>query len=102
MKDSTLAIVHYDLGLLYLFTPKMPGLTEADQAGVAIRELEAYKSMRGQKEKGAAQADDIDELLNRAKSKQAEIRTRSAAVASAPAASGSAAPPPAASRGRRA
>ena len=42
--------VHYDLGLLYLFSPNVPGVTgQDDQLAKAIQELETYRSMRSAK-----------------------------------------------------
>ncbi len=79
-KDSSLAVAHYDLGLLYLLTPNFPGATPDSQLTSAIKEFETYKSMRGPKGD-----DDVDELLSRAKAKQAELRN--AAAAAQPAAS---------------
>lgn len=76
--DSTLAAVHYDMGLLYLFAPSVPGSTANEQVSTAIKELETYKTMRGVK---AHVNDDIDDLLSRAKAKQAELKAAAAAKA---------------------
>jgi tetratricopeptide (TPR) repeat protein len=78
--DSTLAAVHYDLGLLYLFSPTIPGTTPDDQVATAIKELDTYRSMRGGKAGGGG-ADDADDLYNRAKAKQAEMKQGAAAAA---------------------
>jgi len=97
--DSSLAVAHYDMGLLYLFSPSVPGATASDQIATAIRELETFRSMRGAK----SGADDVDELLARAEAKQADLKAAQAAppaaappaaapAASAPPASGAAAP----------
>jgi tetratricopeptide (TPR) repeat protein len=88
--DSTLAGVHYNLGLLYLFSSSVPGVSSPDdQLAKAIKELETYKSMRGAKvPKG--QGDDVDELLSTAKRKQNELQIKKQAAATAVAA-----PPPA-------
>jgi Flp pilus assembly protein TadD len=85
--DSTLAVAHYDLGLLYLFSPSVPGYQPLDQVAQAIRELETYKTMRGKLSPG--QSDDSDDLLSRAKAKQAELKAPPvpAAAPAAPAAS---------------
>ena len=72
--DSSLAVVHYDLGLLYLFSPSIPGTNADSQVSTAIKELETYKSMRGAKA-APGQSDDVDELLARAKQKQNELKT---------------------------
>jgi Tfp pilus assembly protein PilF len=104
--DSTLAVGHYDLGLLYLFSPSVPGFQPLDQVAQAIRELETYKTMRGKAAPG--QTDDSDDLLSRAKAKQAELKlpppaaapppvAKPAASAAAAAPAGSAAPAPAGS-----
>jgi Tfp pilus assembly protein PilF len=86
--DSTLAVAHYDLGLLYLFSPSVPGFQPLDQVAQAIKELETYKTMRGGKQ---AAGDDSDELLSRAKAKQAELKLPAAAPAPAKAAPSAAA-----------
>ena len=95
--DSTLAGVHYDLGLLYLFSSNVPGVTSADdQLNKAIKELEAFKSMRSARAtKGPG--DDVDELLSTAKRKQNElqIKKQAAATAAAAPAASSGAPSPA-------
>ena len=81
--DSTLAGAHYDLGLLYLFSPSVPGVGgPEDQITRAIAELQNYKSMRGAKAlKG--QGDDVDELLSTAKRKQSELQLKKQAAAAA-------------------
>jgi Tfp pilus assembly protein PilF len=92
--DASLAVAHYDLGLLYLFSPSFPGTNASDQVATAIRELGTYKTMRGGH--GApGTSDDIDELLSRANAKQAEQKaaTATAVPAAAPAAATSAKPP---------
>jgi Tfp pilus assembly protein PilF len=91
--DSSLSTVHYNLGLLYLFAPSVPGSSAQDQTSSAIKEFETYKTMRGPKPAQGTN-DDVDELLNRAKAKQAEQKNAAAAAAAPPA---SAAPAPAGS-----
>jgi Tfp pilus assembly protein PilF len=91
--DSSLAAAHYDLGLLHLNAQNMPGMNADQQVSTAIKEFETYKSMRGPKPPPGVD-DQIDDLLNRAKAKQAELRQSTAAAAGGGA---SAAPPPAAS-----
>jgi tetratricopeptide (TPR) repeat protein len=90
--DSTLAGVHYNMGLLYLFSKKgdVPGVaSDDDRLAKAIHELDTFKSMRGIKAaKGVG--DDVEELLSTAKKKQTELQM--AASAAAAAASASAAP----------
>lgn len=92
--DSKLQVAHYDLGLLYLFTPNMPGYTPATQAAQAIKEFETYRAMRGPKAPAGVN-DDLDELLNRAKAKQAEIKNASTAAAQPAKPAAPAAAPPA-------
>jgi len=98
--DTSLAQVHYDLGLLYLFAPSIPGMDAKRQADEAIAEINKYQQMRGKL--AAGQSDDSEELLNRAKQKQADLQTQASekasgakAPAGAPAPAGSAAKPPA-------
>jgi tetratricopeptide (TPR) repeat protein len=79
--DSSLAAARYNLGLLYLFTPKVENMSADAQVSAAIRELEAYKQMRGPSKAATGQGDDIDELLSRARAKQAELRNAATAAA---------------------
>lgn len=86
--DARLAVAHYDLGLLYLFSPSFPGTNASDQVATAIRELGTYKAMRGGPDAHGS-SDDIDELLSRANAKQAEQKASTATAAPAvPAATG--------------
>lgn len=80
--DSSLAAAHYDLGLMYLFAPSIPGMSADTQIATAIKELQTYKTMRGPKAPPGVQ-DDIDDLLNRANARQAELK-QSAAAANPP------------------
>jgi tetratricopeptide (TPR) repeat protein len=92
--DTSLAQVHYDLGLLYLFAPSIPGMDAKRQADEAIAAINKYQQMRGKL--AAGQSDDSEELLNRAKQKQADLQAQASEKASgAPAPAGSAAKPPA-------
>jgi Tfp pilus assembly protein PilF len=80
-KDPTLAEVHYDLGLLFLFSDSVPG-TSADQAvDRSIAEFEQYKKM---KPRTAGGADDTDELIARAKTKKAVKESERAAASQPP------------------
>lgn len=90
--DSTLPGVHYNLGLLYLFSPNVPGASGPDdQLAKAIQELETYRSMRSAKAmKGPG--DDVDELLSTAKRKQSELQLKKQAAAAPP--PGASPPPP--------
>jgi tetratricopeptide (TPR) repeat protein len=78
-RDASLPQVHYDLGLLYLFAPSIPGATAKQQVAEAIRELKKYQEIRA---KDAH--DDSDELLNRAKLKEGELSAATAAAAPVP------------------
>lgn len=92
--DSSLAAAHYDLGLMYLTAQSIPGTSADAQVSTAIKELETYKTMRGAKAPPGVN-DEIDDLLNRAKAKQAELKNQVATppAAAAPAKPGAAAPP---------
>ena len=88
--DSSLGVAHYDMALLYLFSPSVPGTTATDQIATAIHELETYRSMRSPRAGG----DDVDELLARAQAKQADLNQKVAPppdTTPAPASGGSAA-----------
>lgn len=83
--DSSLAAAHYDLGLLHLNAQSIPGMSADQQVATAIKEFETYKTMRGPRPPPGVD-DQIDDLLNRAKAKQAELKQQVAAPpASAPA-----------------
>jgi len=99
--DTSLAQVHYDLGLLYLFAPSIPGMDPKRQTDEAIAEINKYQQMRGKL--AAGQSDDSEELLNRAKQKQADIQAQASAKApmSAPAPAASSAKPPAGKPGAK-
>jgi len=84
-KNASLAAVHYNLGLLYLFAPAFPGMTPMQQVDEASKELKKFQDLR---KKG--EADDSEELLQRAKLKRGELEAASAAAAPAK----PAAPPP--------
>ncbi|WP_437574457.1 tetratricopeptide repeat protein [Sorangium sp. So ce887] len=83
-RNPNLPQVHYDLGLLYLFAPSVPGMTPKQQVAEAIKSLTKFQELRNK-----GQRDDSEELLNRAKLKEGELNA--AAAAAQPAA-----PPPAA------
>jgi Tfp pilus assembly protein PilF len=67
--DSSLFLVHYNLGLLFLFSPSIPGLSAGDQVQASISAFERFKTARS---KGIG--DDVEDLLSRAKAKQAELK----------------------------
>jgi tetratricopeptide (TPR) repeat protein len=78
-RDSSLPQVHYNLGLLYVFAPKVGNMTPKQQVVAAIRELEKYKELRRKSD-----PNDHEELLKRAKLKKAEIDALAAANAPPP------------------
>jgi tetratricopeptide (TPR) repeat protein len=86
--DASLPQVHYDLGLLYLFAPNIPGMTAKQQVSEATRELKKFQELRAKDSR-----DDSDELLNRAKLKEGELTAASAAAAPAPSATPAAGAP---------
>ena len=85
--DSTLLGAHYALGLMYLNAPNYPGMDAKAQVAAAIRELEQYKSMRGAKAPPGT-SDDIDDLIARARDKQAQMNMPAPTAAPPPAAHG--------------
>jgi len=93
--DSSLAAVHYDIGLMYLTAQSIPNTNADSQVSTAIKELETYKTMRGAKPPPGVN-DEIDDLLNRAKAKQAELKNQVAQPAAGAAAKPAAAAPGAA------
>ncbi len=98
--DSSLATAHYDLGLMYLTAQSIPGTSADQQVTTAIKELETYKTMRGAKPPPGVN-DEIDDLLNRAKAKQAELKNAVATPAGGGAAGGDAGAAPAADAGAK-
>lgn len=93
--DSSLAAAHYDLGLLHLNAQSVPGMSADQQVAQAIKEFETYKTMRGARPPAGVD-DQIDDLLNRAKAKQAELKQQVATPPAADAKPAPAAPPGAA------
>ncbi len=79
VRDPNLPQVHYNLGLLYLFAPNIPGMTPKQQVTEAMKELKRFQELRRKD-----QADDSEELLNRAKLKEGEINAAAAAAQPAP------------------
>ncbi len=80
-KDAKLPQVYYGLGLLYLFTENVPGVTPKQSLERALQALEEYKRLRPRA--GAGQADDVDELITVCKSKKAIIEAKEADDAAA-------------------
>ncbi|MDI3283107.1 tetratricopeptide repeat protein [Polyangium sp. 15x6] len=79
-RDASMPQVHYDLALLYLFAPSVPGMSAKQQVAEAIAELKKYQELRRKGER-----DDSEELLQRAKLKEGELSAAAAAAAEAPA-----------------
>jgi tetratricopeptide (TPR) repeat protein len=86
-RDASLPQVHYDLGLLYLYAPAVPGMTSKQQVAEASRELTKFREVRPRDAK-----DDSEELLNAAKIKEGEIAAASAPAPPPPPAPGAATP----------
>jgi Tfp pilus assembly protein PilF len=80
-KDPKLPQVRYSLGLLYLFSESIPGVTPKEAATKAIAAFEEYKRLRPRSTVG--QADDADELITAAKSKKAVIESQEEEAAAA-------------------
>jgi tetratricopeptide (TPR) repeat protein len=80
-KDPKLPQVQYSLGLLYLFSDSIPGVSAKDAAGKAIASFEEYKRLKPRA--AAGQGDDSDELIAAAKSKKAVIESQEEEAASA-------------------
>lgn len=75
VRNPNLPQVHYDLGLLYLFAPSIPGMTAKQQVTEATKSLKRFQELRNKGE-----TDDSEELLNRAKLKEGELNAASAAA----------------------
>jgi tetratricopeptide (TPR) repeat protein len=88
--DPSVAQAHYNLGLLYLFSQSVPGLTPGQAADKAISELEVYKKLKPRSLGGAP--DDSDELITRAKTQKALAEAKAAEAAAPPPAAPAAAP----------
>jgi len=80
-KDPKLPQVQYSLGLLYLFSDSIPGVSPKDAAGKAIVSFEEYKRLKPRSTAG--QSDDSDELITAAKSKKAVIESQEEEAATA-------------------
>lgn len=89
-KDPKLAQVHYAIGLLYLFSESIPGVTPKEAAARAMVAFEEYKKLKPRS--GPGQADDVDELYTAAKSKKAMIEASEAEKANPPTPEGGQAP----------
>ena len=71
--DPTQVGARYNLGLLFLMSSKLPGLTDLQATNKAIEQLEAYKAKAPR-----GGPDDVDELLVRAKSRKALLEAAQA------------------------
>ena len=89
-KDSTQVQVHYNLGLLYLFSANVPGMSPVQQAEAAIQAFEKYKTQRSRT--STNEGSDVEQLITQAKAKKAILEANASAGAPATPASGSAAP----------
>lgn len=78
-REPALPQIHYNLGLLYLFAPSIPGMTPKQQVAEAIKELKRFQEVRRKSDR-----DDSEELLQRAKLKEGELAAAAAAEAPAP------------------
>ncbi|MCS6902138.1 MAG: hypothetical protein NZX77_20530, partial [Polyangiaceae bacterium] len=88
-KDPNLPQVHYSLGLLYLFSESVPGMsTKKQQYEAAIAELQRFQQLRGKP--SSSTADDSDQLIARANTNLEAIKGQEQAAAAAAAASASA------------
>lgn len=69
-QDGSMAEVHYNLGLLYMFAPKgaITGLQEKQQVDAAIASFNKFKELSSK-----TAGEDVDELLKQANLKKAEI-----------------------------
>jgi hypothetical protein len=70
-KDNSLAQAQYNLGLVYLFSTGVPGLSEEQAIEQAIVAFERFKKLEPRAARGAG--DDVDELITRARNKKAII-----------------------------
>jgi len=70
--DPNLAPAHYDLGLLYLLSPQVPGVAPQAAVALSIDHFEQYKKLQPRSRAGSG--DDADELLTRARNKQAVLQ----------------------------
>jgi len=80
-KDPKLAQVQYSLGLLYLFSDSISGVSPKEAATKAIASFEEYKRLKPRSTAG--QSDDSDELITAAKSKKAVIEAQEEEAATA-------------------
>ncbi len=82
-KDPSLIQIHYNLGLLYLFSDSFPGKTPVQQVEAALASLGKYKELRGRS--NDPRGSDVDQLITRAKAKKAMLEAEAAPPPPAPA-----------------
>ena len=75
-KDSSLIQVHYNIGLLYLFSESYPGMTPVQQVDAALSAFDKYKELRGRSSE--PKGSDVEQLIIRAKAKKAMLEAESA------------------------
>ena len=75
-KDANLPQVHYNVGLVYLFSPQVPGVTEEQAIDKAIESFERFKKLEPRASRG--EGDDVDELIARARNKKSIIEAMKA------------------------
>jgi hypothetical protein len=68
-KDDSLAQTHYNVGLVYLFSTGVPGVSEEQAIDKAIEAFERFKKLEPRPARGAG--DDVDDLIARARNKKA-------------------------------
>jgi hypothetical protein len=66
-----LAQTHYNIGLVYLFSSSVPGVSEEQAIDKAIQAFERFKQLEPRAARGAG--DDVDDLIARARNKKAII-----------------------------
>jgi hypothetical protein len=71
LADPSLSQAHYDLGLLYLFSPQGTPLSPLSAVSRAIDHFEEYGRRQARARSGSG--DDINELLTRARNKKAVL-----------------------------
>lgn len=82
LADPSLTQAHYDLGLLYLFSPQGTSLSPLRAVSRAIDHFEEYGRRQPRARSGSG--DDVNELLTRARNKKAVLEAMNAPAAAAP------------------
>jgi len=68
-REETLAKVHYNIGLVYLLSAPVPGVSEKEAIELAIRSFERFRKLAPRAARG--EGDDVEDLLARARNKKA-------------------------------